>query len=110
MLVTSAETAEGDLSRRSSIMKTGEKTVTGGTASAKRKMMVSTPSFLLPDEKGLLEDHTATLERQNERLKAKLVEMETAQRTRTKTKATIATLKNKSNNLEEEQRAGSLKV
>lgn len=40
------------------------------------------------------------LERQNKELKAKLVELETAQRT--KTKATIAALESKISNLEEQ--------
>jgi hypothetical protein len=48
------------------------------------------------------------LERQNRDLKAELVELETAQRS--KNKATIATLKSKSNNLEVEQWASYLKV
>ena len=47
-----------------------------------------------------LESHRMLLERQNKELKAKLTEMETNQRT--KTKATIATLESKINNLEEQ--------
>ncbi|XP_021938647.1 myosin heavy chain, non-muscle isoform X2 [Zootermopsis nevadensis] len=50
-----------------------------------------------------LETGRMLLERQNKELKAKLVELETAQRT--KTKATIATLESKINNLEEQLEA-----
>ncbi|XP_023708183.1 myosin heavy chain, non-muscle isoform X2 [Cryptotermes secundus] len=50
-----------------------------------------------------LETGRMLLERQNKDLKAKLVELETAQRT--KTKATIATLESKINNLEEQLEA-----
>jgi myosin protein heavy chain len=50
-----------------------------------------------------LETGRMLLERQNKDLKAKLVELETAQRT--KTKATIATLESKISNLEEQLEA-----
>ena len=50
-----------------------------------------------------LESGRMLLERQNKELKAKLVELETAQRTKTKT--TIATLESKINNLEEQLEA-----
>jgi myosin protein heavy chain len=50
-----------------------------------------------------LETGRMLLERQNKDLKAKLVELETAQRT--KTKATIAALESKINNLEEQLEA-----
>jgi hypothetical protein len=50
-----------------------------------------------------LETGRMLLERQNKDLKAKLVELESAQRT--KTKATIATLESKINNLEEQLEA-----
>lgn len=46
------------------------------------------------------EGHRVVLERQNKDLKAKLAELETAQRT--KTKATIAALESKISNLEEQ--------
>lgn len=47
-----------------------------------------------------LESNRLLLERQNKELKTKLAELETNQRT--KTKATIATLESKINNLEEQ--------
>lgn len=47
-----------------------------------------------------IESQRLLLERQNKELKAKLTELETAQRT--KTKATIATLESKISNLEEQ--------
>lgn len=50
-----------------------------------------------------LESSRMMLERQNKELKAKLTELETNQRT--KTKATIATLESKINNLEEQLEA-----
>jgi hypothetical protein len=69
---------------------------------------VPTQSSLLPEEKRQLEARIATLERQNKELKAKLVELETAHRP--KTKATIATMESKSNNLKVKQHASSQKV
>lgn len=49
------------------------------------------------------ESHRMLLERQNKEMKSKLAELETAQRT--KTKATIAALETKINNLEEQLEA-----
>jgi hypothetical protein len=62
ILVTSVKTVEEDLSKRSSIMKIGEKTM------QQEEDLVSTPSFLQPDEKEQWEDYTPDLERHNERL------------------------------------------
>jgi hypothetical protein len=60
----------------------------------------------LPDKKRQLQARIATLERQKKELKTKLVDLETAQRT----KAAIVTLASKSSSLKVERQAGGLKV
>jgi hypothetical protein len=61
-----------------------ENCVTGGRASAKRGTAASIQSSLLPDEKRRLEARIATLEKQSKKLKAKMAELETAQKTKNK--------------------------
>jgi hypothetical protein len=63
---------------------------TGGRASAKRGTAASIQSSLLPDEKRRLEARIATLEKQNKKLKAKMAELETAQKTKNKASSSAA--------------------
>jgi hypothetical protein len=71
-------------------------------------MLAPTLAFLLSDEKQQLETCIAALEGQNKELEAKLVELGTAQMT--KTKGTSATLRGKGNNSREQCQAYSQKV
>jgi hypothetical protein len=54
------------------------------TASAKKETPAPIHTSLVPEQKRRLEARFANLERQNKELKAKLVELETAQKTKTK--------------------------
>jgi hypothetical protein len=63
--------------------------------------------YISADGKRRLEAHIANMLRQKKDLKATLVELETAQRT--KTNVTIGTWNNKGGNLEEQRQAGGRK-
>jgi hypothetical protein len=65
-------------------------------------------SPLLPDEKQQLEARIAALGRQNKELKAKLVKLETTQKTKTKTRITASDTSN--NNAKAEKQVSWRKV